>query len=186
MPRSGTTVLSEAIAAHEDLGWISNYVNRLPMLPWLALFDRMADNSLTGGLLRGKKKQDLNLWSFFRKFLPHPDEALKFWQRFCGDKFLWDYLVNQSALPVEKDSLVKALHNILVLQGKKRLFTKLTGPPRIHYLSTIFPDAGFIHLLRDPRAVVSSLLRVNFWRFHGGLKKPWWKNGLPGEYLAEW
>jgi len=186
MPRSGTTVLSEAVAAHEDLGWISNYTNRLPMLPWLALLDRVADNPLTGRQLRGRKKQDSRWSSWFGKVLPHPDEAWVFWRWYCGNKFLRDFLVSSEMAEKEMKRLLKALSTILRCQGKKRFFSKLTGPPRIYYLSSIFPDACFIHVLRDPRATVSSLLRVPFWREGGGLEKPWWQNRLPGKYLAEW
>jgi hypothetical protein len=34
--------------------------------------------------------------------------------------------------------------------------------------------------------VVSSLLNVDFWRRHEGFEKPWWRGGLPEEYLDIW
>ena len=32
MPRSGTTLVFEAVAAHEDLAWLSQHVQRAPVL----------------------------------------------------------------------------------------------------------------------------------------------------------
>lgn len=47
---------------------------------------------------------------------------------------------------------------------RRRLAIKLTGWPRIGFLAGVFPDAKFIHLVRDGRAVVNSLLNVDFWQ----------------------
>ena len=186
VPRSGTTVLSEAISLHEDLGWISNYVSRLPFLPWLALFDRITDNPSLGWLLRGKKGQDRRLTSQLRRLLPHTDEAFTFWKWHGGEKMLWSYLIDQSADAAEQKRLASSLRTILSCQGKKRFFTKFTGPPRIHYLRSLFPDAYFIHVIRDPRATVSSLLKVSFWRRQGGLENPWWRDGLAASDIRKW
>jgi hypothetical protein len=41
-------------------------------------------------------------------------------------------------------------------------------------------------VIRDPRAVVSSLMKVHFWIKEGGLSGPWWQNGLSDEYLDIW
>jgi len=41
------------------------------------------------------------------------------------------------------------------------------------YLKTLFPDALFIHVMRDPRAVVASLLKVHFWND----LELWWRDG---------
>ena len=186
VPRSGTTALSEAISLHEDLGWISNYVNRLPFLPWLALFDRITDNPSLGWLLRGKKGQDRRLASQLRRLLPHTDEAFTFWKWYGGEKMLWSYLIDQAADAAERERLVNSLRTILSCQDKKRFFTKFTGPPRIHYLNSLFADAYFIHVIRDPRATVSSLLKVSFWRQQGGLENPWWRDGLSADEIRKW
>jgi hypothetical protein len=53
-------------------------------------------------------------------------------------------------------------------------------------LSSAFPDAQFIHVIRDGRAVVHSLLRTKFWRAKGGVQEPFWKGGLTNEELRFW
>ena len=186
MPRSGTTILSEAISLHEDLGWFSNYLNLFAQFPWIAILDRIADSSTIGRYLRGKKNQGKGIASFVRRLLPHTDEAYFIWRRCCGEKFLLDYLIGQTATDEEARSIAKYVQMTLRCQRKKRFFTKLTGPPRIHYLNSIFSDAYFIHVIRDPRAVVSSLLEVPFWKEGDGLVRPWWRNGLRNGDIEKW
>jgi hypothetical protein len=186
MPRSGTTAISEALSLHPSLGWFSNYLGRLPDFPFVAYFDRITNHPSFGWWLRGKKSQSKGLLSSLRRFLPHTDEAFAIWERCCGSKFLWDYLINQTASQQECECMRKYIHRVLKCQNKKRFFTKLTGPSRICYLQSIFPDSIFIHTIRDPRAVISSLKQVSFWKDGKGLSEPWWKNGLPHEYIEEW
>jgi len=184
MPRSGTTAISEAISLHEEFGWISNYVAKFPQWPWLSFFNRICFIPRLGLYIRGKKPQ--NKSSFLRKYFPYPAETYLIWEKYLGKKFRNDYLIGKSATKEEKEKLIKYLLKLLKWQGKKRLFVKFTGPPRIHFLISIFPDAFFIHIIRDPRAVVSSLLRVDFWKRKGGLERPWWNNGLTQEDIDEW
>ncbi|NIA11795.1 MAG: hypothetical protein GWP10_19240 [Nitrospiraceae bacterium] len=186
MGRSGTTCISEAISLHKDLGWFSIYIQHFPTLPWLALLDRITTVPKIGWYLRGKKRQEGGLGSLIRKYLPYPSETYSVWTRFCGEKFAFDYLIGQTASEEEKRLIVTYLKKVLRYQGKKRFFGKFTGPPRIQYLNSIFSDAYYIHIVRDPRAVVSSLLKAKFWREGGGLVRPWWRNGLPDEYIREW
>ena len=52
----------------------------------------------------------------------------------------------------------------LVTSRRSRLLVKVTGWPRAAFLHAVFPDARFIHVYRDGRAVANSLLQVDFWR----------------------
>lgn len=185
MPRSGTTVLAEAISIHKDLAWISKYLTIFPSIPQISFLNRLVDIPYVGVYLRGKKRQEKSFANFFRKFLPYCVENYTIWEKFLGRKFLFDYLAHQRASEQEKEQVKKYIQIILKYQGKKRFFAKFTGPPRICYLQSIFPDAYFVHVLRDPRAVINSLLKVRFWREKGGLEKPFW-NGFPAEYFQEW
>ncbi len=185
MGRSGTTVLAEAISIHKDLAWISKYLEMFPSFPQLSFLNKLVDIPFLGVYLRGKKRQSKGIINFIRRFLPYCVENYNIWERFCGKKFSFDYLAHQKATEVEKEAVIKYVKNILKYQRKKRFFAKFTGPPRICYLQSIFPDAYFIHVIRDPRAVVNSLLKVKFWKEGGGLERPWWQ-GLPEEYIEEW
>jgi len=172
MPRSGTTVISEAISLHEEFGWISNYLTKFPNYIWISMLNRLCFIPKIGIYIRGRKPQTNNLNSFFRKFFPYPSEAYNIWEIFLGKKFRNDYLFGKVATEEERKNVIEYFKKVLKYQGKKRLFVKLTGPPRIQFLTSIFPDAYFIHIIRDPRAVVNSLLKVKFWREGGGLERP--------------
>lgn len=65
------------------------------------------------------------------------------------------------------------------------LVVKFTGWPRIGFLAEIFPEAQFIHLVRDGRAVANSLMQVSWW--HGWRGPENWRFGpLPDHYREEW
>ena len=186
MGRSGSTVIAEAISAHENLGWFSSYVTKFPFLPWLAFLDRIVRLPQLSPYLMGKKKQSQGFVASIRRYLPHLDEPYPILERYCGKKISVDYLINHTASENEKDRIRGLVRKILKLQGRKRLFVKFTGPPRIHYLNSIFPDAYYLHMLRDPRAVVYSLVYVDLWIKSGGLEKPSWQHGLFEKDLNEW
>jgi hypothetical protein len=68
---------------------------------------------------------------------------------------------------------------------RDRLLVKITGWPRIGFLMGIFPDAKIIHIKRDPRAVINSLLNVDFWSGWRGPQN--WRWGeLTLEQRQEW
>ena len=61
----------------------------------------------------------------------------------------------------------------------------MTGWPRVGFLNEIFPEAIFIHLIRDGRAVANSFMNVGFWDGWQGPRQ--WRCGqLPPHYQAEW
>lgn len=186
VPRSGTTLISEILSLHGDLGWFSNYLNRFPNIPQISIFNRIMDIELFGSYLTGKKNQTGGVAGSVQRFLPHTDESYIIWKKCCGEKFLHDYLTRGKATAKEKQLICKAVQNVLRYHNKRRFFTKLTGPSRTSYLNSIFPDSVYIHILRDPRAVIASLSRVPFWRKGGGLVQPWWKNGLQNQDISIW
>jgi hypothetical protein len=75
---------------------------------------------------------------------------------------------------------------ILAWQRRPRFAAKLTGPPRMAFLRSAFPDAYFVHVIRDARAVAHSLINVPFWRRQGGLEQPFWSDLMGTEELELW
>lgn len=183
MPRSGTTLVFAAIAFHRDLGWFSQYMDRFPRLVPLAALNRLleARPSTRKGVLRYGEARTLG-----ERMRIAPSEAYDVWSRCCGDDFVYDFLLGVEADPRSRERARRQVARTLSLQGKPRFAAKLTGPARIGYLSGIFPDARFVHVVRDPRSVTESLLRVPFWRDTFRLDSPAWRNGLSEEDLAAW
>ncbi|MEQ4717340.1 sulfotransferase [Nonomuraea sp. B19D2] len=69
--------------------------------------------------------------------------------------------------------------------GREDLTHKFTGWPRAAFLHEVFPEARFVHIVRDGRAVANSLAQMPWWRGHLGI--PGWRFGpLPALYAEEW
>lgn len=183
MGRSGTTVIFEAFATHSELGWISYYSARYPGLPFLNVLSRAFNNRFWS--VHGRKKQH-GAVPWWNRLVPRPKEGYPFWQAYCGEKFLWDYLIDMKADDVEASKLRSVLEQTIFWQGKTRFAAKLTGPPRIHYLHSIFKDAIFVHIVRDGRAVVHSMLNVGFWDKKGGHDSEFWKGAFTPDMREIW
>jgi hypothetical protein len=184
--RCGSTIVFEALARHEDLGWFSNYNNWFPRFELASWMPRLYDLPLLGGLPRGEKRQHRQGRSHLNDLLPMPSECYPKWEVMCGRKFRDDFLLRQEAESAELLRVNRAVSRLLRLQGKKRFAAKVTGPPRIHFLASLFPDARFVHVIRDARAVVNSLLKVDYWKESGAYYRPKWENGLPEGWETEW
>ncbi len=175
MPRSGTTVLFEAFARHRSLGWPSNYTEWFPDKLWMNGLRRLLDNRFIR--LRGTKRQ-VGRSVPLSGYLVRPQEAYAFWDRYANPDFSRTWMRGRTAAPAERQRLLGAAADIVRWQGRTRFAAKLTGPPRLEYLSSLFgPQATYVHVIRDGRAVVDSLLRVAFWREQGGFEAPFWRDG---------
>lgn len=178
--RSGTTIMFEALAQHKDLAWPSNYCKWMPASLYInalvPILDRIG--------LRGNKKQYGKVLPGNR-FLPQPDEAYEFWDYYTQQNFSRSYLHDLEASEQDIKRIRNAVYSLMRWQGKSRFAAKLTGPGRISYLAGVFPDARFIHVIRDGRSVVESLLRQKFWIEKGGLEAPFWDD-TPETILDEW
>ena len=182
-PRSGTTVIFEAFVRNPEFGWLANYAEMWPRAIAANIVCRLLDNRLVR--MRGHKKQYGRV-RFGNRLLPQPEEAYAFWDHYTGIDFSHDYLIGQKADKSSCRAVREALQMTMWYQNKNRFTTKLTGPGRIGYLLSIFPDAKFVNIIRDGRAVVESLIRMEFWHAKGGMEAPFWNNGLEADSLADW
>lgn len=183
MPRSGTTVIFELLATHPELGWFSNYFDSMPAWPQIAVLSRCC--RLSPAFRKAVRTSD-ETSAWWERYRIGPAEAYRVWEHLCGEKFRYEYLRDLKATPEERSRTRHAVHDVLRWQGKQRYAAKITGPPRIGFLSSVFPDAYFVHIVRDPRAVVNSLLKVGFWRQMGGWDRPVWREGFPEPYRERW
>jgi Sulfotransferase family len=175
MPRSGTTLIFESFARNSQLGWFSYNFARFPSFPPIALLSRLCDFSpaFRKAVTRSRQK---NRW--IESLRDGPSEAYSVWKRCCGEKFLYDFLLAQDASPAERRCTRRTIASTLRWQGKDRFAAKITGPARMGFLMSILPDVQFVHVVRDGRAVVNSLLRVDFWRNSFRINQPAWSGGL--------
>lgn len=188
MGRSGSTLLFEVVAASPELGWFSRYVNLVPGVPAVAAASRLADvNPVFRASVPPSSRQSgwRRAFAKLERLRLGPTEGYRVWNHYCAATFADDFLAAQP-LASERRRMSDFVSRLLRYQGKQRLVAKLTGPPRVAYLSEMFPGARFIHLVRDGRAVVRSLLRVPYWRDTFRLRQPAWKGALTGDDLARW
>ena len=183
MPRSGTTVLFEVLAAREDLAWFSGHLQRSPDRPALAALSRLAD--LSPRMRRSVSRSD-QVRPLIERLRVGPVEAYPLWERCCGQRFRYDYLLGARATAAERECMRATVAGVLRYHGKARFAAKLTGPARISYVSSIFPEARFVHVVRDGRAVVQSLMKVEFWGARDRMTRPAWENGLTEADIADW
>ncbi len=163
--RSGSTIISEFIMMHEDLGWISNYHEWFPYFPMMNVIRRFTDNKYWR--LVGEKGQ-INKTRFLNGLLPRPAEAYAYWDLITPTSidFSRGFLLKEKASIEEIKNIRSRFYRLLSLQGKSRLSFKITGPGRISYLHSIFPDAIFINVVRDINPIVNSFFKVDFFYEH--------------------
>lgn len=156
--RCGLSLVFELLGAHEDLAWFSQWTARFPRsrlaprLPRLYRKPGIKQLMDLGSLLTGKR------WR------PAPHEAFEpFALSFRGFGRPYRPL---TALDVDQNAragIREAVRVHVEAQRKTRFIAELSGWARIVFLREIFPDAQFIHVVRDPRATVNSLLNVDWW-----------------------
>ncbi|MCF6290949.1 MAG: sulfotransferase [Desulfobacterales bacterium] len=183
MPRSGTTIIFEAVARHPELAWPSNYSQRNPQSPCYNLVRRLHENRFF--VVEARKKQYAEV-AFCNRYLVKPAEAYQFWDYYSQRDFSLAALGRCRADQRTGLRLRNAVAKIVRYQGRTRFSAKLTGPPRVGYLNSIFPDARFVHIVRDGLAVVHSLLNVSFWKEKGGYDGPFWQGVLRDEDIDFW
>jgi hypothetical protein len=174
--RSGTTLFFDMLTRHPAFGFFTNYDDILAATPLFGMSRPLFENAWWRMLGKRKNWKTVNDYS---SLLPRKTEAYRFWARYCFRDFTHGYLWHVRPSP-ESASIIRAkIGRLMRLQRRQVFAAKLTGPGRIAYLREIFPDARFIHLVRDARAQVHSTLNVGFWQAGEGDKKLWWSSDIP-------
>jgi len=170
--RSGTTVFYNMFATHPDVTWFSNYSNFFRTFPQTAVLHRLIDMPGIGELI----KQNI-IFQKGSKLTIRPNEGEEIYHEMCGVPFNTD-MAEEKDFPEQAAKLRQAIAAHLKYTGKKTFISKQTANNRrLHLLNSIFPDARFVHIVRDGRAVARSLVKEKWWRDIG----IWWLNKTAGE-----
>ncbi len=161
--RCGSTALHRLLGAHPQVMWLSGFAEEFPHRP---AWNRWAVTATGNALFR----------RVFRKRIK-PGENYGFWHTHAyGFAEPGRDLVRSDVTPRVKKQVRGVLERMLT-PSRSRLLIKLTGWSRIGFLDEIFEDAKFIHIVRDGRAVASSLLHVNDWQWRGWYGPYSWRYG---------
>jgi omega-hydroxy-beta-dihydromenaquinone-9 sulfotransferase len=145
-PGSGTTLLYQTLCLHRDVAYINH-------------------NMLRAGLRRqGRFLGDRRKALFILQNLIHrdpdstfPHEADNFWAVYFRDYY--NYMTENDYTEEMASYFRKKVLQVQNLWGRPRFVNKnLQNSFRVRLLNSIFPDAKFIHIIRDGRAVAFSLL----------------------------
>lgn len=173
--RCGSTMLHRLLARHGELGWLSTFNETLPSQAWLAAFS---------GLYRTRLPDRVKHLAAF----PKPFEAYRFWEHYLPGFSRRDR--PQTAADVYEpgvEPVRRATARILRFQRHSRLLAKVTGWSRIAYFDRIYPDAVFVSLRREPRAVVSSWVKAGWLDVTSPPDSDDWQWGeVPRAYLKLW
>jgi len=151
--RSGTTLLFDILSRHRECGYFNQYNNKFPKYMFLSMLSRVRDSRLLC------KYSIQNIQSKkLSKYFPKPaKEANNIWK-------IWDNQIKTNDFLKEyQNETIKYVKSLLKWQGKERFISKNTNHIlRLKYLDRIFEAPFFIHIIRDPRAVINSLLNVDW------------------------
>ena len=181
--RSGTTLLYKGLCLHPEVAFISNWRARFPGVPAVAALNRAAR------LLPSRARRtwfgggsDAYVYGTSRRVLdrvfPTPVEGEPVYTRAGVPRPGGPAPARvdpRRALPASFDS-IRSLGSGSCLVSKR-----IANNLRIPLLHQVFPDARFVVLVRDGRAVADSLSRVDWW----DSSFVWWYGGTPQRWMAE-
>jgi hypothetical protein len=171
--RCGSTALHRLLGLHPQLMWLSAFADEFPKKP---SWNRWAVTAVGNPVVRrilGKRIK--------------PGENYGFWYTHAyGFAEPGRDLLRADVTPRVRKQMHAAIAPMLTSR-RNRMLVKLTGWSRIGFLNEVFEDAKFIHIVRDGRAVASSLLHINSWQWRGWYGPYSWRYGpLPPEDQAAW
>lgn len=156
--RCGSSLLHEIVAQHEDVGFISNLDDRLPLPPavgrWNGPLYRRVPLSMTEkGRLRFAPSEGYRVLT--RQVSPVLATPVR-------------DLLASDASPWLATRFARFFETRSAAQDRAVFLHKFTGWPRARFIDAALPEARFIHVIRDGRAVASSLLQMPWWRGYEG------------------
>jgi hypothetical protein len=183
-PRSGTSMLYRALCLHPDAAWISNWVRRAPGVAPLAALNRVA--ALAPARRRSAWFGDdgANAYRYghargaLDRLSPQPVEGEPLFAR----NGIAPTPPSRPYDRVAARGLGADLRAVTRWSGGSHLIVKrIANNVRVGLLAEAFPDARWVDLVRDGRAVAVSLRQVDWWP----TSSVWWYGGTPEDWAAE-
>lgn len=183
-PRSGTSLLYRVLCLHPQAAWVNNYLRRAPRRPEVSLLNRIP-SALPGLADRVWFGEDSNAYVYgerrplLHRLTPQPTEAETLFEN-CG------LPENPAEMTMPEDqrnaNIRLAFEQIRRWSGAPVVVSKRIGHNRrVAALHSAFPDARFLTLVRDGRAVALSLTKVDWWPS----LDVWWYGGTPARWESE-
>jgi hypothetical protein len=164
------------MALHPRLGWLSTFNE---VFPPVTAFSRFSN--LYRVLDLGENVRHL-------PFFPKPFEAYRFWEHYLPGFSRRDKPLTAGDVPAAAIGKIHEVCSaILRHQGRSRLLVKVTGWSRMAYFDRLFPDAQFVWIEREHRAVLSSWVKAGWLDVTTSPESPLWQWGhVPEAYHRLW
>jgi hypothetical protein len=173
--RCGSSLVHEVLARDPDIGFVSNVDDRLSPLGlggrWNnAIYRHVPERLTRKGRIRFAPSEGYRILA--REVSP----------LVCAPS---RDLIAADASPWLADRFRSFFQERVRRQGTAVFSHKFTGWPRAGFIDAVFPEARFIHVIRDGRAVAASMVQMPWWR---GFQGPdaWGWGPLPTAYRKEW
>lgn len=186
-PRSGTTYLLRLLASNQQFSWVSNKLNKTPQDYFLSKELQVFDKTFVG-----KKKYFEAHNSHYN--MPFPVEPWIFWNNHYP-YFQWNSdhcFTPRNAEPTDVNaeqikSVQNAVEQINKFSGRVHFLSKYTDFPRMKLLMEAFPEAKFVHLIRDGRAVANSYnQKIESGEFKTSAEEDNWVSAWPEEWQKDY
>lgn len=190
--RSGTSLLYKGLCLHPDAAYFNNYVRRLPSHPLVSVTNRIArltpEHRLRVWFSGGSNAYVYSGARRLRdRLYPMPIEGEPVYAA-CG---IPDSVSSETVSMESAWKFRRAVASTMRWGGGTHFINKrIANVRRIPLLATAFPNARFVDITRDGRAVAVSLSRVDWWEnsivwWYGGTPKAWREDGRdPWELCA--
>jgi hypothetical protein len=178
-PRSGTSLVYRALSLHPQAAYVSNWLRRNPGWPALSLLNRLPRlmPALQNRFWFGPESTNAYRYgerrALMERLFPAPVEGGPVFEAYGVGEGDSKPSAGQAA------DLQAAFAGLARFGGGATVVSKrITNNRRLELLAEIFPEARFVSIVRDGRAVAFSLSRVNWWQEY----QVWWFDGTPQQW----
>jgi Sulfotransferase family len=156
--RCGSSLLHEILAQHEDVGFLSN------------LDDRFAIPAALGRWNGSVYRRLPVAWAEKGRPRFAPSEGYRALAREVSPILCAPVrdLDASDATPWLAGRFARFFESHARAQGRPLFLHKFTGWPRVGFIEASLPGTRYVHVIRDGRAVASSLIRMPWWQGYRG------------------
>lgn len=156
--RCGSSLLHEMLAQHEDVGFLSNVEDRLPIPAAVGrwngpIYRRLPLAATVKGRMRFAPSEGYR--ALAREVSPIIGTPVR-------------DLVASDVSPWLGARFRRFFDRRAAAQASDVFLHKFTGWPRARFIDAALPRARFIHVIRDGRAVANSLVQMPWWQGYRG------------------
>ncbi len=162
LPRSGTTLIYNLLCAHPDSAYITNGMNSFPNA--MRAFEKV--RSTFNFNVRGERFFGDSIDSDFTS----PSEPIMLWGKWFDRpiaQLSWPRVRGSDLEPSKVEEIQNDIKKVLSCfgagQGRTPRFIckYVMFPTELRLLQDLFPDAKFVHIVRDARTTANSLLKLH-------------------------